>query len=196
MDAVDPYRFGNVFEPALADVFKGNLDDLADLLVNGLRDQDPARLRHLLEADRDVDAGAVKVVAFGDHVAQIDADAEPHPLFLGHFRVASGHLFLDRERAAEGFDNAGKLGNQPVAGAAENTASVLRDQVLDNGPMRTQGGCRGFFVGLGEPAVPLHVSRENCGKPPFHDRGAPSRMETFYLQHFGKARYKEALGET
>ena len=53
-------------EPALAYVLEQNLDDLPDLIVDGLRDAYASRFGKLLEAGGHVDADAVKIVAFGD----------------------------------------------------------------------------------------------------------------------------------
>ena len=70
------HRVGDVLQTALTDILKGNLDDLANLIIDGLRDADASGLSELLEADRNVHAGSVEVIVFADHIAQIDADAE------------------------------------------------------------------------------------------------------------------------
>ena len=107
------YRFRNVLQAALADVLKWNLDDLPNLIVDGLRDAYASRLGELLEAGGNVHAGAVKIVIFGDDVPEVDADAELHPVFLGHGLVALRDLVLDLDGAANGLDDAGELATTP-----------------------------------------------------------------------------------
>jgi hypothetical protein len=45
-------------------------------------------------------------VLLNDHVAEVDADAEPDPLLLRHLGLALGHAALDLHSAAHGVDNA------------------------------------------------------------------------------------------
>ena len=59
------YRFGDVLQPALADVLEWNLYDLPNLIVDGLREENSSRLGQLFEANRNVHAGAIKIVVFG-----------------------------------------------------------------------------------------------------------------------------------
>ena len=56
------YRLGDILQTVLTDVLEGNLDDLANLIVDGLREANSSRLGQLFEANRNVHAGAVKVV--------------------------------------------------------------------------------------------------------------------------------------
>ena len=106
------YRLGNVLQTALADVLEWDLYDLANLIVDGLRDANSARLGQLFEANGNVDAGAIKIVVFGDYVPEVDADAELHLLFLGNRSVALRNLVLNLDGAANGLDDAGELEQQ------------------------------------------------------------------------------------
>jgi hypothetical protein len=66
-----------------------------DLIVDVARDADTARLGEALEARRDVDAVAVDVVVLDDHVAEVDADAEPDTLLGRPVRFVLGHSALN-----------------------------------------------------------------------------------------------------
>ena len=53
------HRLGDVLQTALTDVLEWNLDDLANLIVDGLREANSSRLGQLFEANSHVHAGAV-----------------------------------------------------------------------------------------------------------------------------------------
>ena len=59
-----------------------------ELIVDVARDADTPRLREFLNAVRDIDAIAEQIAPFDDHIADIDADAELEPVFLGDRDVA------------------------------------------------------------------------------------------------------------
>ena len=162
------YRLGDILQTALADVLEWNLDDLANLIVDGLRDANSSRLGQLFEANSNVHAGAVKIVLFGDHVPEVDADAELHPFVLGNGRVALRNLVLDLDSAANGLNDAGELGDDAVPCAAEDVTAMGGDRLLHHSTVHAQGSCGGFFVKLRKVAVPLHIGSENRSKPTLH----------------------------
>src|SRR5437016_3997561 len=55
---------------------EGAIEAAVDLVVHDARDADPAGLRDPLQPRGDVDAVAVNVAIFEDHVTRVDADAE------------------------------------------------------------------------------------------------------------------------
>jgi hypothetical protein len=79
-----------------------------------------ARIRGSLAPDRgrigDVDAVAIEIVFLDDHIAEIDADAQFDAIVRRDTRVALGHRLLHLDRAAHRIDDAGKFGQQAVAG--------------------------------------------------------------------------------
>ena len=151
----------------------GNLDDLANLIVDGLRDANSSRLGQLFEANRNVHAGAVKIVVFGDHVPEVDADAELHLSVLGDRSVALRNLVLDLDGAANGLDDAGELGDDAVPCAAEDVTAMGGDRLLHHSAIHAQSGCGGLFVKLCMVAIPLHIGSENRSKPTLHGWGPP-----------------------
>ena len=88
---------------------------------------DPAGLRQRFEARGDIDAVAEDVVALGDHVAEIDANAKPDALFVGYLGFAVEHAALHLGRTAHRIDDARKLHEQAVAGGFDDAAAVLLD---------------------------------------------------------------------
>ena len=89
----------------------------------------------------------VNVVLLGNHIAEFDADEELDPLLRRGARIALGHAALDRDRAPNGVDDAGKFRQETVAGVLHDTPTVLLDLQID-----------GFFEMDLEPRVrPLLV---------------------------------------
>jgi hypothetical protein len=103
------------------------VDLAAHVVVGCARDQHAARLAKALQPGRDVDAIAQNVVAFDQHVAEIDADAIEDALGLEGSGVALGHQVLDRDRAFDGGDDGGKLQQKPIARRLNDPATVVGD---------------------------------------------------------------------
>ena len=168
------YRVGDVLQTALTDILEWNLDNLANLIVDGLRDANSSGLGKLLEANRNVHAGAVEVVVLGNHVTQIDADAELHLFVLRDGGFVLGNLVLDLDSASNGFDDTGELGDEAVARATEDATLMRGDRLLHHGTVHAQIGRGGLFVPLCKAAIAHHIGSENCSKPTFHDRALVS----------------------
>ena len=133
------YGLGDILQMVLTDVLEGNLDDLANLIVDGLRDANTSRLGQLFEADSNVHAGAVKIVLFGNHIAEVNANAKLHSFVLGDGGVALRNLVLYLDSAANGLNDAGKLGDDAVPCAAEDVTVMGGDQT----PPPQHGTCAG-----------------------------------------------------
>ena len=102
-----------------------------DLVVDGLRDADGARLGERLEPGGDVDAIAKDVVAVDDDVAEIDTDPQ-FETALGRDRVVDGaRCSLHLDGAVQRVDDARKIRQQAVAGRADDPPAMCRDQRVD-----------------------------------------------------------------
>ena len=132
------YRLGNIFQMALADILEWNLNDLPNLIVDGLRDTNSSRLGDLFEANSDVHAGTVKIVLFGDHIPEIHANAELHSLVLRDGDIAFLDFVLNLDSAANGLNNARELGDDAVSCCAEDVALMGGDQLLHNSAVHAQ----------------------------------------------------------
>ena len=76
-------------EPALLSrVFKTVRELVANVIPHRAGDADPAGLGQSFQPCGDVDAIAVNIAAFGDHIAEIDTYAEGDPLILGDVGTA------------------------------------------------------------------------------------------------------------
>jgi len=113
---------------------------------------------------------AENVLLLNDHIAEVDADAEPNPALLGHLGLAVGHPPLDLDRAAHGVDHARKFRQEPVAGVLYDPPSVLPDLGVDQLPeVRGEALVSALFVSTHQARVPRHVGGEDCGEAA--DRG-------------------------
>ena len=162
----DPDRPVDVLDRDLAAVGEGDVDAVADALVDDRGDADAAGLGERLQPRGDVDAVAVDVVAVDDDVAEIDADAE-HDLGWRALRPAHGLRALDGERAFDGVDDAAELDQRAVADQLDDTALVGGDRrIEDRLAVALQRGERAGLVGPHHAGIADHVGRENGRKPP------------------------------
>src|ERR1700693_3133969 len=90
-NAKDPDRRDDVLEALLAHIDEGCINFAAHVIESRARDADATGLRNAFEARGDIDAIAENVVAFDEHVAEIDADAEKHALVLAEAGIAFRH---------------------------------------------------------------------------------------------------------
>ncbi len=98
---------------------------IGDLVVGGPGNHDAARACQRLQAVSDVHAVAVDVVAFDDHVAEINGDAELQPLVGRGAGVQLGLRPLDVDCASQGVDDALELHQDAVAHRLDE-ATVMR----------------------------------------------------------------------
>src|SRR5882762_7267255 len=92
----------------------------------------------------DLDGLAREVVALGDDITQVNADAEAQALCLGNFAVPPIDLMLDLARTPQRLDRAGELGDDCLFGAPEHATRMLQQQPIDD----------------------LHVRSESCSSAP------------------------------
>ena len=97
-------------------------------------------------------------MVLGDHVAEIDADAEPYPPLLAHLRLAIVHPTLDIHRASHCVHHTGKFGQQPVAGVLHGTASVFRDlRLYKLAEMGLEPLMRPLLIRAHQTRIPRHI---------------------------------------
>ena len=155
----------DVLGRARPEIGKLERQPVAYLLMHNMRDADAVRLCHGFEPRRDVDPVAVNVVGFYDDVAEMDADAKADPLCLGDCGVAVVHAALHLDRAQYGFDNAGKFGQETVAGVFDDAPMVLANFGIDEFvPIRHQAAVDTGLVGLHQARIARHVGGNDCGE--------------------------------
>ena len=92
--AVYPHGLVDVLDLLLALEFEPDRELLLDVIVDSARDHHPTGLGQSFQSGRDVDAVAIKVTAFGDHVTEIDAYAEDHAAVVRYAIIRRNHAFL------------------------------------------------------------------------------------------------------
>src|SRR5262249_39202814 len=123
---------------------------------------------------RYIHAVAEDVVLFDDHVAEIDADAEPDAPVLGHLRLALDHPPLDLHGTSDGIHHARELGQEPVAGVLHDPAAVLRDRRIDqSAEVSFQALVRSLLICTHKARIARNIGGEDCGEAA--DRGHLSR---------------------
>ena len=81
-----------------------------------------------LQPRRDVDPVAVDLLALDHHVAEVDADAKLHPALGGRLRILGLERGLHIDRALDGIDHAGELGQDAIAGGVYEASVMLLDE--------------------------------------------------------------------
>ncbi len=104
---------------------------IAHLAQHRLGHADAAGRRQSFKSRRDVDAIAQQVVAFDNDIAEIHTDAKSHAPLLRHIGAELVEFELDFGGASNRLDRTGELGNNAVAGAAENAPIMSPDEVID-----------------------------------------------------------------
>jgi len=117
------------------------------LTGHGSRDADTTWFRQCLQPRGYVDPVAVDVVFFGDHVSEIDADAEPDALLIGHLGFPISHRALDLYRATDRIYYARKFHQHAVAGVLYNATTVFRDLRINQlAKMSFEAFVRAFLI--------------------------------------------------
>ena len=166
---VDANGLGNVFKFMLSTVLEVHVDVFCSMLVGGGAQGNATRLSQPFNSSCDVYAIAVYVIAFDDHVTQIDADAYLQASFCWHPSVAFCRITLGGDCAAHRMDDTRKLHQRPVTHQFDDAAAVLSNlgpklllpQFLDS----NMGAC---FVFAHKPRETHHVGDEYSGETPFH----------------------------
>ena len=166
LDAIGADWLGNVVHLLLAEVDAGERQLAFDLIVDIAADADAARLGKFLQPRGNVDAVTIDRAAICDHVAQIDAHPEFHPLVIGQFGIGDGKRRLDIHGAFHGLDHAGKFDEQAVACRADDAATKARNgRFYAIGAYLLQSGERSGLVGCHEPRVTRDICGQDCDKP-------------------------------
>src|SRR5205823_13226828 len=90
------------------------------------RDPDRIRLGERFQTRGDIDAVAQQIVTVDDHIAEMDADAEPHRSSFGIPRCVRSDRILYCYCALHGGDCAGEIRHHAVAGGMKDAAAMLR----------------------------------------------------------------------
>ena len=139
------------------------------MIANGTGDGDPARFGNALQSRRDIDTVTKNVLAFDNHIAKIDANAEFNAAFLWHTRIPITHPALDFGGAGNRVHHARKLHHHAVARQLDDASLMLGDLPIDEIRLnRLQCGERARFVRTHEAAVANDVGGKNSSEAALH----------------------------
>src|SRR6516165_7262222 len=159
-------RLGNVLNPVSPQRAVIEIELVPDLIINGLRYADGARLGERLEAGGDINAVAKDVVTVDDHIAEVDANPQLETA-LGRDRVVDGARgALHFHGAFQRIDDARKIRQQAVTGRADDPSAVRSDQRVDGAAQFTQGLVGTRLVFAHQPAETGYIRVQNCGELP------------------------------
>ena len=168
--AINPHPARNILQVLLADILEPAIEPARRRLLHDRRNQDAAGLRQRLQPRRHVDAVAVDIVSAHHHVADIDADAQPHRVV----RVQP-HLPLHVERAPHRLDRAGEFGEHAVAGVLHQPAAGARHRGVDHlAAQRLQPRQRAGLVGAHHARIADHVGGQDGGEAAGGHSGIPA----------------------
>jgi hypothetical protein len=164
---IGAHRAGNVLNALLPEILEAIGELVADLIADDPRDAQAARLRERLQARCNIDPIAENIVAIGDDVAEIDADAELNAPLVRHICLAREHPALKLDSAAHRIHDTGELDQHAVAGGLDYAAAVLADLRVDQlAPVRLKAGERALLIRAHKSRIPGHIGSQDRGKPP------------------------------
>jgi hypothetical protein len=99
-------RTTDVFQFDLAAIVEGGVESITNLLVDGARQGNTARVGDAFDARSYVDAVAHQVVSLDHDITDMDADAQPQRLTLTGLCL---DLLLDFHRTGHGLNRASEL---------------------------------------------------------------------------------------
>ena len=121
-------RTADVLQFDLAAIVEGGAKSITNLLVDGARHGNTARIGDAFDARSDVDAVAHQVLSLNHDITDMDAYAQPQRLALTGLCL---DLLLDFHRTGYGLNRAGELDQKAVTGFLEQAAGMLGDLVID-----------------------------------------------------------------
>jgi hypothetical protein len=150
----------------LAHVVEGKVRQAMDLVVHGAGDANAAGSGERLQPRRDVDSGAVNVVALEDDLAEVDADAKLEAPVARHAAVACRHRVLDLDAASNRISDARELRQPSVTrGLDDPSAKPLRLRVDDLAAHGLQPLQRAGFIAFHQPRVADQVGNDDGRQP-------------------------------
>jgi hypothetical protein len=152
---------GDVLDALLAEILEAVRELAPNMVAHASRDAASAGLGQPLDAGGDVDAIAEDIAILHHDVADIDADAEPHPAIIREFLIRQGEVSLDFDRALDGSEDAAEFGQHAIAGCVAYPSAVLGNERIGDGAMSREGGKRRHLVDTHQAAVALDIRRQN-----------------------------------
>ena len=96
-----------------------------------MRYGDPAGCCNALQARGDIDAIAVNIISFNDHVAEVNANAKLNAAIPWHIRISLLHSMLPLHRARHRAHDTWEFHQHAVASQLHDPSLMLGDFALD-----------------------------------------------------------------
>jgi hypothetical protein len=160
----------DILDQLLAQVFKDHAAPMTQVIVHSPGDADLAALDQPVEPSGNVHAVSENVVVLDHDIADIDTDAKAHPPPFGLAFICLLKRRLDLDCTPNCVEHAGKFGEHAIAGGVRDPASILSNELVDDGPAGRQRVHRRLFVTVHQAAVALDIGGKDCRKPSFEWR--------------------------
>jgi hypothetical protein len=161
---IDPHWPGNVLDLLLAQILKTRAAGRARGR-GPYWGQIPPGIGQGFDPCGDVNAVAIEVVAFDDHVAEIDADAQLDPAGRRDTSIPPGHCLRHRDHAAHRIDDAHKFHQHAVAGGLDDAAMMFADFPIEElAAQRFEAFERALLVRSHQPRIPRHIGGKDRGE--------------------------------
>jgi hypothetical protein len=168
-DAKGAQGLGDILEALLAEILERQIELRLYVLVNHGGQADAPRIGQIFEAGSNIYAISVYIVAFDDHITEVNADTKFDAQRLWDFRISRGHLSLNIDSAFHGVYDAGELGQCAVAHQLDDAAMVRGDLGINElSAVDLEALERAGLILAHETRIARHVGDKNGGKPAFH----------------------------
>ncbi|APG86640.1 hypothetical protein SAMCCGM7_pA0301 (plasmid) [Sinorhizobium americanum CCGM7] len=153
----------------LANVLEGKMiEPIANLVMNGGRNRNPAWRGEAFDPRRDIDLVAEKIARLDHYVAEVDPDPEPHSVTFRQVKRQVGKAILDFDCRPHRLNGACEFYENAVAGLAEYPSAAFFNHFGNCVSTGVKCGMRALLVDPHEPAIAGHVGRKNRGKSTLH----------------------------
>src|SRR5580704_17036490 len=173
------------------------------MIPHRTRDADAAHWAFRLQSGCDVHAIAMEVSAIGNHVADVDADAEANASVRCLIAVTDWHLLLHLDRAAHSTIDAVEGHQKRIAASLRHSATVFVDGWVDqNAPQRAQTAQCAGVIRADQAAIADHVGIDDSNQLTAarglagEVRADLSRTHEHTLTHPGASRRHPEVGRT
>ena len=135
--------FFNSFSPKIGEV---EIESVADMFANGLRDGYSTGIGDAFQAHSYVDAVAENIFAFDDDITKINADAKLDATIPRHIDVSFANFLLNFHGARNRADHAWKFGQDAISGKFDDASLMLRNVLVDyfGSNLIERGECAGL----------------------------------------------------
>ncbi len=165
-DPVDVHGKFDVLEGTSADLFEGEVELVPNLVKDGPRHADPARLGERLDPGGDIDRVAHDVFAIPHDVPDMNSDPEVDPLLLRGEGVSPGDRLLDGHRTSHRVHGAREFDEEAVPHRLHFTPSMSHKEGAYESLVLPSQQKRGLLVPLGELGEPDQVGEHDGRQPP------------------------------